>query len=249
MTQTIEQAARIVTRAAIVVAVLAGVFCAAPASGQTLAVLPVNIYLTPDQLASTLTVANQGVNDTAVQVRVYTWSQVDGEDKLTPTDNVLVSPPIATIAPGGSQLIRIVLRKHPEDKEATYRIILDQIPPPSEPGVVHVVLKLSLPIFAQPTHPTSPRLRFHVERGPGKLFLVATNDGTRHEAVRDISLSTSDGRKLKLTSTLPYVLAGSTRSWEIALSDTPLPINQALTLTAHEDIGVVNQQVPLVDAP
>ncbi len=226
-----------------------GAIATSQSGAQSLSVLPVNINLTADRMASTITVANLGVNVTAVQVRVFAWSQVNGEDKLTPTDSVLVSPPIATIGAGDSQTVRIVLRKHPQDREVTYRILLDQIPPPAEPGVVHVVLKLSLPVFALPANHTSPKLHFEVQHTAGKLFLVATNDGTEHDSVREIALSTIDGRKLTISSTLPYVLAGSTRRWEISSPEAPLAANQLLKLTAHKNAGAIDQQVSLVEAP
>jgi P pilus assembly chaperone PapD len=112
------------------------------AGAQSLSVLPVNILLQPGQRATTLTVTNQGNRETAIQVRAYAWSQPDGDDQLTTSDSVVVSPPLASIAPGATQVVRLILRLPPSsaDREATYRILVDQIPPAAEPGIVHVVL-------------------------------------------------------------------------------------------------------------
>jgi hypothetical protein len=60
-----------------------------------------------------------------------------------------------------------------------------------------MVLRLSIPIFAQPATRAVPHVQFHMEMNAGKLFLVGINDGLRHEVIRDILLSASDGRKLK----------------------------------------------------
>lgn len=106
----------------------------------------------------------------------------------------MVSPPIATIAPAAMQVVRLILRQPPVGREVTYRIFVDQIPPPAEPGMVHVVLRLSIPIFAQPATPAVPRIRFHIEQEGGQLVLVGVNNGLRHEALRNIALHTSDGR-------------------------------------------------------
>lgn len=100
--------------------------------GQTLTVTPVRLQIPPKQNATTLTVTNSGATATGIQVRVYDWTQSDGNDQLTTTDAIVVSPPLATIAPGASQVIRLVLRRSPERKEDAYRILLDQIPPPAE---------------------------------------------------------------------------------------------------------------------
>lgn len=220
------------------------------AGAQSLAVLPVNVLLPPRQSATSLTVTNQGNNETAIQIRVYAWSQKDGEDKLTVSDAVVVSPPLASIAPGATQVVRLILRKPPQGQEATYRILVDQIPPPVEPGIVHVVLRLSMPIFAQPTTRALPHVQFHIECNTGQVYLVGINDGFRHEAIRDIILLTSDGSKLKADSGVsPYILAGSTRRWHIAAqSFHPLP-SETLRLTAHADAGAIDQQVRVVAKP
>jgi fimbrial chaperone protein len=190
------------------------------ARAQALSVVPVNVFLTAGQKATSLTLANQGTSETAVQIRAYSWSQKDGEDQLTATDDVVLSPPLATLAPGATQVVRLILRRPPQGHEATYRILLDQIPPPAEPGVVHVVLRLSIPIFAQPAVRAFPDLQFHLERDADKVYLVGFNAGLLHAAIRNIELTASDGRKFKPDSNAsPYVLSGATRRWQISAQD------------------------------
>src|ERR1035438_6906638 len=167
------------------------------AEAQSLSVLPVNIFLSPGEKATTLTVTNQGTSQTTIQIRAFAWNQQGDDDQLTTSDEVVVSPPLASIAPGASQVVRLILRKTPQGREAAYRVLIDQIPPPAEAGVVHIVLRMSLPIFALPMTRALPHVQFHTEVHAGKIYLVGINDGLRHEAIRDIELSTSDGRKLK----------------------------------------------------
>jgi fimbrial chaperone protein len=217
---------------------------------QALTVLPVNISMAPGERASTLTVTNQGNNKTAIQIRVFAWSQDGDEDKLISSDDVVVSPPIASLAPGGSQVIRLILRKTPQSKEATYRILLDQIPPPAEPGVVHVVLRLSIPVFAQPLTRTAAHCQFRVEVKDGQATLVGNNDGNRHLALHEVEIWTPDVRRFQLASgSSPYLLAGSTRHWKIAVQGSlPIP-NDILQLKAQSDTGAIEQQVSVVSAP
>jgi fimbrial chaperone protein len=220
------------------------------AKAQSLSVVPVNIFLPPGQKATTLTVTNQGTSQTTIQIRAFAWNQQGDDDQLTTSDEVVVSPPLASIAPGASQVVRLILRKTPQGREATYRVLIDQIPPPAEAGVVHVVLRMSIPIFAQPMTRALPHVQYHIEAHAGQLILVGINDGLRHEAIRNIELSTSDGRTLKETpSSSPYILAGVTRRWHIdAQGPLPLP-SETLRLTAHSDAGAIEQQVPVVAAP
>jgi fimbrial chaperone protein len=232
------------------VAILSTLVAVAAAGAQSLAVMPVNVLMAPGQNAATLTVTNHGKSDTAIQIRGYAWNQPDGSDQLDPSTALVVSPPIATIAAGATQVVRLILRQPPQGREATYRILVDQIPPPAEPGVVHIVLRLSIPIFAQPASRAAAHVQFHLETDAGQLYLVGVNDGLRHEAIRDIALSTSDRAKLKADSSAsPYILAGVTRRWRIALQGSlPLP-SETLRLTAQADSGAIEEQVRVVAKP
>jgi len=214
-----------------------------------LSVVPVNVFFTPGQRATSLTVTNQGKSETAIQIRAYAWNQKGDDDQLTTTSTVVLSPPLVTIAPGASQVVRLILRQSPQGREATYRILLDQIPPPAEPGVVHIVLRMSIPIFAPPAIRSFADVQFHLERNAGQIYLVGFNAGNLHESIRDIALTTSDGRKLKENSnSSPYILAGATRRWHIAAQDS-LPLSsETLQLTAHANAGAIEEQVRFAPA-
>jgi fimbrial chaperone protein len=223
---------------------------ASVAGAQALSVLPVNIFFAPGQKATSLTVTNQGTSETAIQIRAYAWNQPDGIDKLTASDLVMASPPLARMAPGATQVVRLILRQTPQGQEATYRILIDQIPPPAQPGVVNMVLRMSIPIFAKPAIRSLADVQFHIEVNDGKLHLVGFNAGNLHEAIRDIVLTTSDGRKLKPEAGgLPYILAGVTRRWAIAAQGALPLVNDTLRLTAQSDAGIIDQQVRVVGLP
>lgn len=220
------------------------------AAGQTLAVQPVTLQLSPGQRAATLTVTNRGTSETAIQVRVFAWSQDTGKDELTPSDEVSVSPPIATIAAGDKQLIRLILRGSPQEREVTYRVLLDQIPPPAISGVVRVVLRLSIPIFALPMHAVAPHVQFHMESEAGKMWLVGVNAGQHHERLRDLTLSTKDGATLKTdAASSPYVLPGATRRWAVDPEVNARMPGEEFHLTAHGEGEPIVQQVQLAPLP
>jgi len=233
-----------------VAAIFSASWIVAAASGQTLAVQPVNVFLAPGQTTATLTVVDQGTESTSIQIRVFAWNQSGGKDSLVPSSAVVVSPPIATIAPGSKQIVRLVLRKPPQGREDTYRVLLDQIPPPAQPGIVHIVLRLSIPVFAEPETRALPHDEFRIERRGDQLLLVGVNGGLRHDVIRSIVLSTHDGHELKVDpNELPYILAGATRQWPITVQG-PLPLpGTSLQLTAHADSGVIDEQVQVVSAP
>jgi fimbrial chaperone protein len=112
-----------------------------------------------------------------------------------------------------------------------------------------MVLRLSIPIFAQPAGRVFPDVQYHLERDGEKVDLVGFNAGNLHEKIRDIVLATSDGRKLKPDSgASPYVLAGATRRWHITAQDSLPLTSETLQLTAQSDAGAIDQQVRFVSA-
>ena len=231
-------------------ALLLFLFAAGAATSQALRVMPVTIQMLPGQSATTITVINEGSAVTAIQVRIYGWTQSDGTDRLVDTTELLASPPLASITAGESQMVRLVLRRMPKGREATYRILLDQIPAASTPGIVQVVMRMSIPVFAQPATRAVPHVQFHIERDAEKAYLVVVNDGLRHEAIRDVVLSASDGKPLKNDSgASPYVLAGATRRWLIDAQASLPPAGESLHMKAHADAGALDQQVRIVGTP
>jgi len=220
------------------------------ASAQSLAILPVTIQMEPGQMATLLTVINQGPVETAVQIRAFSWNQADGTDQLVTSDDIMVSPPLATIQPGATQIVRLVLRNPIVGREGTYRILLDQIPPPAEPGVVQVALRMSLPVFAEPATRVAADLKFHIEHENGQAYLVAVNDGERHDALRDVMLKADDGADLSIDDNVsPYVLGGATRRWPIARPDGSPAISGSVDLTATTNTAPITRSVAVVERP
>ncbi len=238
------------TAVAFFVWALAFSFGGSIARGQALTVMPVHVQMAPGQKAATLSVTNAGTAETSIQIRAFGWTQPNGNDQLTATDAIVASPPIATIPPGATQIVRLVLRRASDAREDAYRILLDQIPPPAEQGTVHVVLRISIPIFAQPKTRAVSHLNFHLERSAQQEFLTATNDGVTHEVLHGLELGTNDGQTLVTTfSGSQYVLAGATRRWLITARNSSQPAGDNLRVTASSLSGVIQQQVRNADSP
>ena len=234
------------SRTAALGAALLALTGAGAAQAQALTVLPVTIQMTPDQMAVSLTVINQGTSQTSVQVRAFAWGQTgpEGQEVLTATDAVQASPPLATIAPAAAQVIRLVMRRPVRGKEQTYRILLDQVPSAGEPGAVQIALRMSIPVFAEPKTRATAHVQYRIERAAGMTYLVAANDGDRHETLRDISLTNGKGDVVRTeTNASPYVLADATRRWRI-LEPSQLPAaGEVLRLTAKGQDGLIDQRV------
>lgn len=237
-------------RLAVAAGLVAPLIATSGAGAEGLTVLPVSIQMAPGQMATTLTVRNEGDSATSVQVRPFLWSQTArGEDQLRPAVELLASPPIATIPAGATQVVRLVLRRPAVGREATYRILLDQIPPPAAPGTVRIALRLSIPVFAEPAARAVPHVQWRIVEATGALYLEAVNDGGRHEKIRGLTLIGA-GEGFRIEANLsPYILPGATRRWRIAAAGAPPPPGAILRLTGEADSGAIDQPVAVVGGP
>lgn len=124
-------------------------FLAEPLSAASLRVAPVGFHLTGGTATSTLHVRNEDRRPVTVQVRVFRWDERGGPTALAPTQDVVVSPPLATLPAGSENVIRIVrLKKEPAGRRETYRLIVDEVPDrrPLASGQVQVVVRHSIPV-------------------------------------------------------------------------------------------------------
>ncbi len=190
---------------------------------------------------------NHGGTPTAIQARVYRWTQAGDEDALTSTQDVIVSPPIFTAPDGGSQTIRLLLRSRiAAGAERSYRLLLDEVPPANPTkGQIAFTLRLSLPVFVAAAASAGPTLTWRAERGAdGQTVLTASNAGPAYDRVRAIDVTLSNGSRPKVVShgSNPYILAGAERHWVVQdrgsgpggplhLSVTSLTGKSELTLT------------------
>lgn len=223
--------------------------CSAGATtAGSLTVTPVRLTLAAGRPAGVLTVVNNDSESTLIQLEVMRWSQVEGVDQLEPSRELLATPPIFTVAAGGSQIVRIGLRgtvpRGP--KEAAYRLLLTEVPPSpvaSKQGV-KILLSISLPVFVEPavTVVMVPVLHWHARRAEGGLVLRADNDGPMHVQVTGLRLDRGE----PLTQfKAAYLLPGAHREWKL-LNDAAA--GSVLTLQALTDAGELAADV-VVTAP
>jgi fimbrial chaperone protein len=220
------------------------------ASASTLSVRPVTITLHAGQPNTTLTLSNPGQQPLSFQVRAFAWSQQNGVDRLVPTPHLQLSPPLGTIAPGTQQVVRLVLQQPPTQQEASYRLLVDQLPPANAPGRVSIALRLSLPVFAEPAARGTARLQWRVTDTAGRLQVTVSNHGIRHAKIRNLVLLTRDGKILKPAGgSFAYVLAHSTHRFHFrTLGALPAPGSQ-LRLHAETDQGPIDLEEPLTAGP
>lgn len=208
--------ARVVCWIAVSILVMLG----GQAGSANLQISPVMISLRAGQGASGITMQNLADTSVYGQVRVYLWEQKDGDDVLTPTQDVVASPPIIEIGPKSSQIIRLVRRSEQlPSSELCYRILIDEIPRAGDApsSGVDIRLRYSVPMFVLPADERiAPSLAWTVFRKEGNWMLRVRNSGTQRAQIGALELSNKAGRQFVIAQGLfGYVLAGRVREWRL----------------------------------
>jgi len=197
---------------------LAALLALSPAYAGTFTISPLRVDFADATGTAVLTVRNGDAKPVVVQTQGLAWSQEGGQDALTPSRDLLVSPAVFTLPAGGSQLVRVALRRNVDPaRELTYRLLLQEVPQEASPDFngLQIVLRLSVPVFVEPLAPATPQIAWVAARGTdGKLSLSARNDGSAHARIHGFSVKTADGATTVLDQPeLAYVLPGSSRHW------------------------------------
>jgi fimbrial chaperone protein len=237
--------------AAVTTILIAALGTAAPSAlAGSFQINPIRVDLGATAASQVLTVRNDGAEALVVQMSVQAWTQENDQDVYRPTQDVLVTPPIARIAPGAEQVIRVGLRR-PTDpaRQGTFRLFVNEVPGAPASGFtgLQVALRVSLPVFVAASGPARRDVAWTLSRDTdGGLSLTLENRGNVHVQVLDLTLSApGPGQPIARQSQVTYVLAGQRRTFAFPL-EVPLPADaSSLRLSALTDGGSVDAELPL----
>ncbi len=206
--------------------VLAGAFVSGPvrARAAEVQVSPVVVGLSPAVRSAIVTVRNQGTETARFELQARSWGQEpSGEMILAATDEIAVYPPVLVLAPGEERNIRIGGVIPFGTVEKTFRVFLQEMPPPESPdggSQVRVLSRIGLPVFLAPSKPAEKVRVGAITAKGGKARFQLLNEGNVHARPVSVKLAglAADGKQLFVVD-LPawYVLAGGRRDYEAAI--------------------------------
>ncbi len=161
------------------------ILLAAPARASQFTVNPTRVELSSRTASSVVSVRNDGKAPIRIQVKAHAWTQtLDGVVQLDPTDDVVVFPTLLTLEPGEERRLRVAVAAKPGDVERTYRIFLEELPPPkNEPDAVNgvqVLTRVGIPIFLAPVKASSQATVSDVGLTRDGLHFQVDNQGNTH---------------------------------------------------------------------
>jgi fimbrial chaperone protein len=209
------------------------------ADAATVVIWPVDPVLSGTQQATALWLENKGQAPVTLQVRSLTWSQADGADVTADQDEVIASPPIATVGPGQRQLVRII-RRQPAvvAQERSYRLFVDELPsPPGSGGAgasaqLSVKMRYSIPLFVQPAPVApAPRLSARVTvRGAERVIEIA-NSGSGRARLTELRVGSGQHQRVVQPGLVGYVLPGATMAWPLPAGESASGLTVAVNGT------------------
>lgn len=223
---------------------------ACPALAAGLQVTPTNLVIARDRPADALWLSNTGQETLRAQIRVFRWTQDNGQERLDADPGLAVSPPMLELAPGARQLVRVIRLGAPPARETAYRLIVDELPPAQTPRSegLQFVLRYSVPVFLAPAAAAAaPQLRAQFQFEGDTPWLAVDNRGEQRAQLADAVFVDAQGRRYPLASgLLGYALAGQRMRWRLQAAAEPL--RGAGTLKARIN-GEPNEQALALDPP
>ena len=194
---------------------VACLLAATPAPAGSLEVGPTTIVFPEPGSTTVLYVNNYGTVPITVQVEPFDWSQPDGIDHLVPSNTLVASPPIASIAAQGRQTVRLRATAEPDQQEHSFRLLISELPDPMhhKDHSVQVLTQFSVPAFAGGQSADAIKLVWSAAADGHTLKLTAQNDGARHVKLQDVEVKGA-GKATQTLGGLNYILAGSFRIWK-----------------------------------
>lgn len=170
------------------------------ALGGALSLTPLRLELPREQSATRLRIGNRSSRNTAVQLRVFEWTQDNGRNLYRPTQAVRLSPAILRLDPEARQVVHVMRTPNAPQSagEQRYRIVIDQLPDASHASTTgsNTRLQVTLPLFLD-----------REQSAPGRLSAEGT-DGA-------LVIRNSGGQTVRLSSL--EIRAGSGATGAVSL--------------------------------
>ena len=203
------------------------------------------VELSPEKRIASIQLYNDSAVAMVFQTEALSWQQTGGEDSYGQTQDLLVAPAIARIAPGATQIFRVTLRRAATvEVERAYRLLFEDITEVQSPQARTVTFRFrhNLPLFATPRQPAVVNSQWLRCTAPaGRACVRLQNQGNRRVRLSGVAVEGQGWRKEIKGGTT--VLAGASRQWLFDLkADQPT----ALRVIPTSGIGEV---LPAVDLP
>lgn len=223
--------------------ILAASILMTQAHAASLQVAPILLEFSPQEKVKELWLTNTGAESIRAQVRVNAWTQINNQDVLATSKDIIASPMVLSIPAGQRQLVRLIRNNTMSDtSEQAYRLIVDELPDSQTEAKsgLQLLLKYSIPVFFQASMGDDADQGITSLKGMTFKYnaqkLVVTNQSNHYKRFSQFAYMDAKGQKIPIQMGLMgYVLSGQSMQWSI-----PHPVN---VTSAGKFVAVVNMDV------
>lgn len=188
-------------------------------TAYTFSVSPIRVFFEPNQKTTLVTVGNDDETPLKLQIKLVSWTQAaDGKDVYTDSDDIIYYPREMVLGPKESRVVRLGIKAPAQDRERTYRLLIEDLPgeiAPVQGPSVNFRYRFSIPIFLPPRTPNRDAEIVDMTVKGGKIQLQIANRGSQHIRFDRITVKTASGFSKDVA--VWYVLPGATRVFQIEL--------------------------------
>lgn len=197
--------------------------------------------LAPADRVAALLLSNLSDAPLRFELKNQRWDQArNGDVKLEPSDDLLVTPVVMTLRPGQTVSVRIALLVPRGEREMSYRVLVAELPPFAAPAplpglALSTRSAVNVPVFVAPlgAAKVSGAIADAVARA-GFLTFSLANTGTVHfknQHVAVIALGPNMQRLFLRTLDAWYVLPGEQRDYRLELDKATCRQIRAVTIS------------------
>ena len=210
---------------------------AVPAAAGTLQVNPVLVEIGEGQRSGSVTVTNLEAVPVVIRAYVLEWRQEGGEDRYVETAAMIVSPPVITIPPGGTQIVRAGPRRL-VGAAASYRLIIEEVPDATPTAGIRVALRLNLPLYTRMAAGRPADLGWSARRAAdGSWSIEARNNGAGWVRVDARLAAAATGLRFDDGFAFGTVLPGGARRWTVGARPTIADQARFRQIGAESDVS------------
>lgn len=215
-------------------------------AAQAMGVSPVLVELGSARRVVSVVVSNPTASTKTFQTQLLSWRQDGGTDHYAESEDLILTPAIAQIAGGTTQVFRVALRGGQQlPVERSYRLILEDITEESASqggSVVNLRFRFSVPVMVAPSVPVSSAPRWSLcPAPPGKGCVRLDNEGNRRLRLSSLSLEGQGGWRQDVVGGAGTILAGAWKQWVFEL----LPQHQGVPvrISAMGEGGALKSEI------
>lgn len=219
------------------------------AAAGNFGVSPIRIDLDTQARTGAVTVTNDDSGPLRLQVRLAEWTQdAEGRDVYKDSEELVYFPRLVSMGRDEQRLLRVGLRTPPQPREKTYRLFVEELPAPPEPGTeatsrVAIAVRFGVPVFLRPPQEQVGGEIERLEFAEGKLRMRVRNTGNVH--FRILSITAQDDKGFATEAQGWYLLAGAAREHELPIEARHCAQLQDLSVVVKTDRNELRGSLPV----